>query len=110
MGLEVKFRSGWENKFMVMLDNDPTVEGWWYEPFAIPYMSNKRTKTYRKYYPDFLVHYTNGKKALIEIKPSRKLLQKRNVKKILAAKDWCLKKECDFIVLTEHELKKIGVL
>jgi hypothetical protein len=95
---------------MERLDVDPEVVNWWYEPFFIPYVANVRTKKVRKYYPDFLIEYKDGKKCVVEIKPSRKLYQARNVKKINAAVAFCAEKGLEFEVLTEFELKKIGVL
>ena len=95
---------------MDYLDADPNVVSWSYEKLVIEYVSNKKTKKVRKYYPDFQVEYKDGKKVIIEIKPSRKLGQATVVKKIRAAKEWCTTHGVTYKVLTEIELKDMGLL
>ena len=107
---ECKYRSGWELKYMEYLDADPNVAIWTYEKLKIEYISNQKTKKIRTYYPDFQVVYANGKKVVIEIKPLRKLQQLSVVKKIRAAKEWCSTNDVDYKVLTEMELKELGLL
>ena len=107
---ECKYRSGWEKKYMDHLDSDPSVLTWSYEKLAIDYVSNQKTKKVRKYYPDFQVEYKDGRKFVIEIKPSRKLQQSTVIKKIRAAKEWCTLNDFDYKILTEIELRDIGLL
>jgi len=107
---ECKYRSGWESKYMVYLDSNPDVVTWSYEKLVIEYVSNKKSKKKRKYYPDFQVEYKDGKKVVIEIKPSRKLQQSTVIKKIKAAIEWCNDHDVDYKILTEIELKDMGLL
>lgn len=107
---ECKYRSGWEQKYMVYLDENPDVISWSYEKLIIEYVSNKKTKKIRKYYPDFQIEYKDGTKVVIEIKPSRKLEQSIVIKKIRAAKEWCTTHDMTYKVLTEIELKDMGLL
>jgi hypothetical protein len=107
---ECKYRSGWEQKYMVYLDDNPDVASWSYEKLVIEYVSNKKTKKIRKYYPDFQIEYKDGRKVVVEIKPSRKLQQATVVKKIRAAKEWCTEHDMVYKILTEIELKDIGLL
>ena len=107
---ECKYRSGWEQKYMVHLDENPDVVSWSYEKLIIEYISNQKTKKVRKYYPDFQVEYTDGAKVVIEIKPSRKLNQPTVIKKVRAAKEWCTTRGVIYKVLTEIELKDMGLL
>jgi len=107
---QCKYRSGWELKYMVYLDSNPDVVSWSYEKVVIEYISNQKTKKIRKYYPDFEVEYIDGKKIIVEIKPSRKLQKATIVKKIRAAKEWCTKHDLTYKILTEIELKDIGLL
>lgn len=107
---ECKYRSGWEQKYMVYLDDNPDVASWSYEKLVIEYVSNKKTKKIRKYYPDFQIEYKDGRKVVVEIKPSRKLQQATVVKKIRAAKEWCTEHDMIYKILTEIELKDIGLL
>jgi hypothetical protein len=107
---ECKFRSSWEQKYMEYLDSNLEVLSWSYEKLSIEYISNKKTKKVRKYYPDFQIEYKDGRKVIVEIKPSRKLQQATVVKKIRAAKEWCTAHDVVYKVLTEIELKDIGLL
>jgi hypothetical protein len=109
MAGECKYRSGWEQKYMVYLDENPDVASWSYEKLVIEYVSNKKTKKIRKYYPDFQVEYKDGRKVVVEIKPSRKLQQATVIKKIRAAKEWCTEHDMVYKILTEIELKDIGL-
>jgi len=104
------YRSGWEQKYMVYLDENPEVVTWSYEKLIIEYVSNQKTMKVRKYYPDFQVEYIDGSKVVIEIKPLRKLKQLVIVKKSKAAEAWCMSHDMVYKILTEIELKNIGLL
>lgn len=95
---------------MIHLDEDPTVAIWSYEKLVIEYVSNQKTKKIRKYYPDFQVEYKDGKKVVIEIKPSRKLGQSTVIKKIRAAMLWCTAHDLTYKIITEIELKDLGLI
>jgi len=95
---------------MEHLDSDPNVSTWSYEKLVIEYVSNQHTKKIRKYYPDFQIEYKDGKRVVVEIKPSRKLGQATVVKKIRAAKEWCTAHDLTYKILTEIELKDMGLL
>jgi hypothetical protein len=107
---ECKYRSGWELKVMVYLDENPEVEAWSYEKTVIEYVSNVRSKKIRKYYPDFFVKYKDGRTELIEVKPKRKLEQLTVKKKADAAREWCKVNGLTYKILTEVELKDLGLL
>jgi hypothetical protein len=109
-GQVCKFRSGWEEKVMVHLDSDPTVERWTYEQTVIEYLSNIRTKKIRRYYPDFFVRYLDGREEIVEVKPKRKLDQVTVKKKAEAARLWCSDRGMTYRMLTEIELKEMGLL
>jgi hypothetical protein len=95
---------------MQWLDTEPSVLNYAYEVMKIPYLSNVRTGKMRNYFPDLLVSYVDGHQELIEIKPSRKVKQATNVKKAKAAQVWCSAHGVTLKILTEHELKSLGVL
>jgi len=107
---ECHFRSGWEFKMMLHLDSNPDVEFWSYEKIVIEYVSNIRTKKIRKYYPDFLVKYKDGRSELIEIKPKRKLEQAAVKKKMAAALLWCAKHGMTYRIITEIQLKELSLI
>jgi hypothetical protein len=109
-GQECRYRSGWELAYLQHLDADPGVVGYRYEDVKIPYVSNVRAGKVRHYWPDFLVQRTDGQQLLIEIKPKRKLDQDRVQKKLRAAEAWCQAHRVTFQVLTEVELKLLGLL
>lgn len=104
------YRSGWEKKYMVHLDSDSSVTSWTYEQTVIEYISNIRSKKIRKYYPDFTVTYSDGHVEVIELKPKRKLNQSLVKKKIEAGNSWCAARGMTYRIITEIELKEMGLL
>ncbi len=109
MNIEMTFRSSWEKSYFIWLDNNPEVLMFYSESLRIPYVSNKSTGKVRKYIPDLLVEYSD-KKLLIEIKPSKRVGQLINQKKFKVAREWCLTNNTEFVIITEHDLKKLGLL
>lgn len=107
---ECKFRSSWEEKYMKHLDSNSEVAKWSYESFFIEYLANKTTGKMRKYYPDFLVEMKDGSKFVVEIKQKRKLEQLVVRKKTKAAEEWCVSHGAIYKLLTEIELKQLGIL
>ena len=126
----VVYRSSWEYKFMQFLDYQPEVISWSSEEIVIPYFFEYDNK-YHRYFPDFyfVKNNANGStsKYMIEIKPKKdtevkkpkKLTNKskmqmlesaitvsKNEAKWKAAKEWCIQREVQFMVLTEDELFK----
>jgi len=110
MGVTMTYRSGWELVYFQWLDTVSTVLKFYSESIKIPYVANKKTGKTRNYIPDLLVVYTDGTRKLIEIKPKSKLLQATNVKKFHAAEEWCTVQGIEFVILTEVELKLLGIL
>lgn len=120
----IQFRSSWERKLMVFLDNSPSVLFWGSEELVIPYMSPVDKQIHR-YFPDFIIKYKNKhgeiKNAVVEIKPHKetqppkgkrmtKFLAEEyktyavNTAKWTAAEDWCKRKGWDFIIMDEYSL------
>lgn len=95
---------------MQHLDVDPDVSSWTYEQIAIEYVSNIRSKKIRKYYPDYFVIYFDGRQEILEVKPKRKLTHATVIKKAQAAEDWCSSRGITYKILTEVELKAMGLL
>jgi hypothetical protein len=95
---------------MLYLDSNSEVKTWSYEKTVIEYTSNQKTKKIRKYYPDFLVEFKDGTKSLIEIKQKRKLEQATVKKKATAARAWCVEHGATYKLLTEIELKNMGLI
>ena len=121
----VVYRSSWELKLMIWLDNNENVINWGSEEIVIPYISPIDDRQHR-YYPDFAMVYKNRdgkiKKALIEVKPeyqtlppiqkarkTKRFIQEsleyaKNNAKWAYAKRWCSEKGIDFVILTEKHL------
>lgn len=95
---------------MAHLDVDPRIAVWTYESIEIPYVSAPRSGRVRRYIPDFLIERADGSRAVIEIKPSTKVDRPTNVKKFFAARAWCVERGIEFVVVTEVDLKKLGLL
>ncbi len=84
-GATINYRSSWELEYAKLLDADPMVHTWQYEPFSIPYEIDGKAK---QYIPDFLVRYFDGIE-LVEVKPSELTETKVNVAKRAAAAALC---------------------
>jgi hypothetical protein len=98
-GGEFETKSTYETKYVEILEADPDVVRFVYEPFKIQYHYGKK-KRKRNYIPDFLVEYSDGREELIEIKPKKLLSMPKNQAKIKAGEDH----EIAFRVVTEADL------
>lgn len=114
------YRSSYELKFMKWCDQNENIIEWGSEELSIPYISPIDNRVHR-YFPDFYIKL-NGKKYLIEIKPSRftqepkvpKRKTKRfieevkqygtNIAKWQSATEFCLDNGWEFKIITEKEL------
>lgn len=90
-------KSSYETRYAEMLEADPKVKRFVYEPFKIPYKVRGKKKNY---IPDFLVEYVDGREELVEIKPAALVDLPRNKAKIKAGNNH----ETPFVVITEKEL------
>jgi hypothetical protein len=121
----IVYRSSWELKLMMYLDEHKEIVGWSSEEIIIPYRSPIDGKIHR-YFPDFKVTKINKdgikETALIEVKPSTQTkppekqskITKRyltevktwgvNEAKWKAALDYCLDRGWSFHIFTEKEL------
>ena len=121
----IVYRSGWELKLMLFLDQKKEIISWGSEEIIIPYRSPIDGKIHR-YFVDFVVTKinSNGKKetCLIEVKPSsqtvppirREKLTKSyltevknwgvNEAKWKAANNFCKDRGWSFHIFTEKEL------
>ncbi len=109
-GGQCKYRSGWEFSYLQFLDANVEVLTFEYEKLKIPYISNIKTGKVRNYIPDILVSYVDGKKHLVEIKPKKRLDQVTVKKKLAAATIWCSAHGVTLEIITEVELRILGLL
>lgn len=125
-------RSSWERRFCYFLDKNENVKFWNSEDVVIQYISPIDNKQHR-YFIDFFVEFTSGKKILVEIKPdsqtkipildeNKKLTKKKqfyfqkeietflvNQAKWKYAEDFASKRGMSFHVFTEKHLKELGI-
>jgi len=121
----IVYRSSWELKMMMYLDDHRDVIQWSSEEFCIPYRSPIDGKIHR-YFPDFYVkkRNVNGliEVAVIEVKPAiqtvapkvQKTQTKRYINEVYtwginnakweAAKEFCADRNWSFHIFTEREL------
>lgn len=128
---KIIFRSGWERKFCIYCDTNPSILEWSSEPFKITYLSQVDNKQHR-YFPDFYIKTKKNdtiKEYVVEIKPNKystrpKPPQKKTKKKLKdyhntlkrflineskwkAAQRASIGNGYEFIVITENFLNKI---
>ena len=124
----ITFRSLWERKFMIYLDQAPHILEWSSESVVIPYVYSIDHKWHR-YYPDFRVMTLAGETQIIEIKPKKqcappnpkrkktKSYRKeqyafiKNQNKWKYAENYCNQRGWIFKVITEEDIfgvKKLG--
>jgi hypothetical protein len=137
---KIFYRSSWELAFCRFCDMNDKIRKWSSEQIEIPYhISNGIGQTeIHRYYPDFYMEMVrDGDKefydrVIVEIKPKRstyppnppkkktlKMLEnyeyslktyKKDIHKWAYAKEWCKKRNLKFIIITEDDLKKRGLI
>lgn len=121
-------RSSWERSVCKFFDNSPSVVAWSSESVMVRYLNILDNK-YHRYYIDFAVEMKSGKRFLIEVKPHAQTqppklpASGRKTKSFLdaqktfvvnkckwkAAQEYAERNGVDFVIWTEHVLKKIGI-
>jgi hypothetical protein len=96
------FRSGLESEFYKCLEKSKQVSKYAVESLEIEYVYEGKL---RRYIPDILVEYCDGKKELWEIKPKNQTKIPKNLAKWKAADDYCRRRNIEFVVLTERGLR-----
>ncbi|ALP47127.1 head completion protein [Vibrio phage phi-Grn1] len=126
---KIEYRSSWELSFMRWCDNNPHVVRWNSEEIVIPYVSSADGGKKRRYFMDFFVELSDGRKFIFEIKPHKETMppekpkrltekaKKRLLKEVYtfqvnqdkwtAAIKFAKQKGWIFKVLTEHGLRKL---
>lgn len=121
----IQYRSSWEKKVMIWLDNNPSVVSWSSEEVIVPYKSPVDGK-YHRYFVDFYVQVRtiDGKlkSYLWEVKPKkqatepvkRKRITKQYVNEVVtwsinqakwkSATEYCNDRGWQFQIITEEHL------
>lgn len=115
------YRSSWELKFFMYVDEHPAIVQWSSEEIVIPYRSPADRKLHR-YYPDLWIKKSDGSILLIEIKPKQQCVpptpegktRRRFVKEVMtyginqakwkSAMEYCADRKWKFQVLTEDNI------
>ena len=119
------YRSLWERRVMVHLDDNTNVIGWSNEEIVIPYLSPIDGKWHR-YFPDFFVKVRNKsgmvESMILEVKPKSQSVPPKvqgkmtrkyitevrnwgiNEAKWKAAEEYCKDRKWKFSVITEEQL------
>jgi hypothetical protein len=119
------YRSLWERRVMVYLDENSNVVEWSNEEIVIPYLSPVDGRWHR-YFPDFFVRIRNKmgmiESTIIEVKPAsqsvppkqKKRITKQYINEVMtygineakwkAATEYCKDRNWKFVVVTEKDL------
>ena len=119
------YRSLWERRVMVHLDENPGVVKWSSEEVVIPYLSPVDNRWHR-YFPDFYVQTKNKQGMLesriLEVKPksqavapkAKKRVTKQYIQEVMtygineakwkAATEYCKDRKWKFMLITEDDL------
>ena len=120
---QIVYRSSWELKLLMYIDNHDDIVEYSSEEFFIPYLSPLDNRIHR-YFPDVWIKKKNGENILIEVKPLKYTMPPKRPKKQTktfllettqfiinkakweAAINFCNKKKpiWKFIIMTEKEL------
>jgi hypothetical protein len=94
-----RFQSDMERQMMVRLEADPHVLKWMKRHgITIPWIDGQKHQ--RRYCPDFLVEYEDGRKAIIEVKDPSRLDSNDLQRKRKAAEIWCRQRGMEYVVAT----------
>ena len=94
-----KYQSELERRMMVRLENDPHVVKWMKRHgITIPWIDGQKHQ--RRYVPDFLVEYVDGKKAVIEVKDPSRVDSIDVQRKRKAAEMWCKQRRIEYVLVT----------
>ena len=112
----IYYRSSWEKKFMLFLEQSPVITQWSSEELIVHYFSIVDRKWHR-YFPDFFVEFHTGHKFIIEIKPfSQRIYNKKGHQQFLVnqskwqfAKQFAEEHGMEFLVFDEYDLRQIGI-
>ena len=99
----MKYKSSYEKKAFIKLDEDDNVLKYEYESLAINYDNPIKNIT-GSYLIDLIVHYKDGRRKLIEIKPNKWLQDPVVAAKIAAGLDFAIKNNMEFEVWEEIAL------
>lgn len=104
MNKNIHYRSGYECKVYELLEQDDQVLAYGEEPFEIPYIYKGKK---RKYIPDIIVRYHDGRVEVWEVKPADQTSLEVNVCKWESAETSCRMRGWKFVVITEIGMENL---
>lgn len=94
-----RFQSDMERRMMERLESDPIVKRWIKRHgLSIPWIDGQKHQ--RRYVPDFFVEYTDGRKALIEVKDPSRMDSDDVKRKRKSAEMWCKQRHMEYVMAT----------
>lgn len=100
-GRDFEYKSGLEEEFFNLLEQDVDVQTFAYEPFKIPYFWKG---DWHNYIPDLRVNFVDGVSQIWELKPMNQTDYEQNKCKWAAANNFCANMGWEFIVQTNEIL------
>jgi hypothetical protein len=97
----VAFESTIERDCIYCLEFDPLVHSYEEQPLVITYPYRERLTTYT---PDFLAQYRD-RQRLLECKSEAQVDHPDNQRKFVAGRQWSHEHRCEYIVVTERDLR-----
>ena len=94
-----RYQSDLERRMMDRLERDLHVAKWMKRHgIAIPWIDGQKHQ--RRYVPDFLVEYEDGRKVIVEVKDPSRVDSNDVQRKRKAAEIWCRQRSMEYIVAT----------
>ncbi|MCC4588334.1 TnsA endonuclease N-terminal domain-containing protein [Xanthomonas sp. NCPPB 1067] len=108
LGRSVQYESGLELDVMSLLEKSEQVAYYQEQPAAIRYAFGKK---HYDYYPDLLFATTDGRCALVEVKPTSQMALSINRAKASAARAWAHARGWGWLVMNErHTFQQVAQL
>ena len=98
-----RFDSDLERRMMARLEADASVKKWMKRHgISIPWIDGQRHQ--RRYVPDFIVEYEDGRKEIIEVKDPSRIDSNDVQRKRKAAEMWCKQRGMEYVMATISRL------
>lgn len=94
-----QYQSDLERRMMERLEHDTQVVRWMKRHgISIPWIDGQKHQ--RRYVPDFLVQYDEGRKVIVEVKDPSRLDSNDVQRKRKAAEIWCKQRNMEYMMIT----------
>ena len=94
-----RYQSDLERRMMERLELDSTVKRWIKRHgISIPWIDGQKHQ--RKYSPDFLVEYEDGRRVIIEVKDPSRMDSPDILRKRKSAEIWCKQRGMEYVMMT----------